>query len=142
MQKINTESNLDESILQLENRQAEERELLRAQFLLTYEQIKPLNLIKNTLRDMVDSPEIKDNVLNTSVGLAAGYVSKSLFERVSNNPFKRVIGAVLLLGITKAVERNPDLVKSFGRTILGIFRGRKNVPAMEIEQDEHTQEPE
>ncbi len=138
MQKIYTESNLDESIYLLENRQAEERELLRVQFLITYEQIKPLNIIKNTFRDMVDSPEIKGNALNASIGLAAGYVSKSLFERVSNNPFKRVIGAVILLGITKAVERNPALVKSFGQTILGIFRGRKSAPAVEIDSDEHT----
>jgi hypothetical protein len=118
MQKINTEADLRNAILQLETRQAREVKILKEQFHLTYNSIKPINLLKNTFRQARESQELNDNVINTSVGLATGYVSKILFERLSGSPLKKLLGSVLMFGITNMVAKNPDAVKSFGNKLL------------------------
>ena len=82
MNTLKSGLNLKAAILQLEAQQAVELRLLRQQLQLTYENIKPINLVKNTFKEVVASEELTDNIVNTSVGLAAGYVSKTLFESV------------------------------------------------------------
>ena len=119
-----TNSTLKESIKQLEIRQAFEKKMLQEQFQLTYESITPINLIKNTLRQVAGSSEIKGEVLNASIGLTAGYFSKMLFERISNNPFKKILGSAILFGITNVVVKNPEVIKSLGRTVFRMIQNK------------------
>jgi hypothetical protein len=122
MQRINSTTNIKDLILQLENRQVVELKLLREQLSLTYESIKPINLVRNTFKEVVASEELTDNIVNTSVGLAAGYVSKTLFERASHSPFRKLLGTALLFGITNLVSKNPHTVKSIGTDFLNIVK--------------------
>lgn len=124
MQIINTESDLRNAILQLEDRQVREVKILKEQFHLTYDSLKPINLIKNTFKQVGESVEIKENVINTSVALASGYVSKILFERLSGSPLKKLLGSVLMFGITNLVAKNPDAIKSFGNNLLKNINNR------------------
>ncbi len=124
MQKINSAIRLRDAILQLESKQTEERKLLKKQFHLAYESIKPVNLIKGAFKEVAESRELKDNILNTSVGLAAGYVSKILFEGTSKSPIKKILGSVLMFGITNLVTKNPEPVKSLGKKFLEIIRSK------------------
>lgn len=117
MQKINSETDLRNAILQLESLQAEEGRLLKEQFLLTYNSIKPINLIISTLKEATKSRELKDTIINASVGLTAGYLSKALFEIVTKSPLKKLLGTALMFGIKNLVARNPEAVKSFGQFI-------------------------
>ena len=119
-----TNSTLKESIKQLEIRQAFEKKMLQEQFQLTYESITPINLIKNTLRQVAGSSEIKGEVLNASIGLTAGYFSKMLFERISNNPFKKILGSAILFGITNVVVKNPEVIKSLGRSVFRMIQNK------------------
>jgi hypothetical protein len=118
MKTINSTRELAEAISLLETRQAEQGILLREQFHLTYDSLKPLNLIKSTLREAAISGELKDNIMNTSVGLAAGYISKKVFEGVSNNPLKKLLGSALMFVITNIVTRNPETIKFLGHKFL------------------------
>ncbi len=124
MQRINSETNLKDEILMLENRQAHEALLLKQEFQEAYESVKPINLIKNTFAQAVTSPELKDNILKVSVGMAAGYLTKMLFVSVSKNPFKKLIGTALLVGITNVVARNPETIKAVGLGVLKMLRRR------------------
>jgi hypothetical protein len=123
MGKINSEAELKAAILQLEIKQADERRVLKEQYLLAYEGIKPINLIKNTFKEVTASPEIKDEILNTSIGIAAGYASKVLFQGASHSPLRKLFGTVLMFGITNAVTKHPEVVKSMGKGILNIILG-------------------
>lgn len=125
MQKINSATGLRDAILQLESKLAEEEKMLKKQFNLVYESIKPVNLIKSVFKEVAESRELKDNILNTSVGLAAGYISKILYERTSKSPVKKILGSVLMFGITNLVAKNPEPVKSLGNKFLEIFRSKK-----------------
>ena len=122
-EEINNESSLRAAIVQLESTQALEGKILKEQFHLAYESMKPLNLIKSTLKEVSDSTEIKDSLLNTGVGLAAGYLSKKAFEGVSNGPLRHLLGTALMFGITSTVAKNPVAVKAVGLGIMKIISG-------------------
>jgi hypothetical protein len=121
MQKINSAAALRDAIVQLEIAHAEEGKILKQQFHLAYESIKPMNLIKSAFKEAVESPDLKNDIINTSVGLAAGYLSKLLFVNVSHNPIKRLLGIALQFGITQVVAKNPGAVKSIGKELMKII---------------------
>jgi hypothetical protein len=120
METIKSERALKAAIHQLEITQANEGRMMKEQFHLAYESVKPVNLIKSTFHEVVASQDLKEKLINTSVGLAAGYLSKALFEGTSHSPIKKLLGTALLFGITNAVVKNPEAVKSVGRGLLDI----------------------
>ncbi len=103
---------LRESIFLLEKKQAEHASLLKDQFKITSESLKPINLIKNSIKDFVESSEIKEDLLKTALSIAAGYVSKKLIIGSSQNSFKNMAGSLLQLLITSIVSKNSDEIKS------------------------------
>ena len=122
-QKINSAAGLRLAIIELEMKQAREGKELKEHFHVTCESIKPANLIKSTFREAVSAPGLQTNILNTSLGLAAGYISKLLFVNVSHSPLRKILGFALQFGITKLVSKNPEVVKLAGR---GIVKGIKD----------------
>jgi len=122
MQKINTGISLREAIVLLEIKRAVEEKSLREQLHLTYESMKPINIIRNTYHEIAESEDLKDNLVNTSVGLVIGYLSKTLFEGVSHSPVRKLIGTVILFGITNAVRKNPEVVKSVANGLFNVIR--------------------
>jgi len=118
MEKIAAEDKLKSAIQLLESKQAEEGKLLKEQYRQAYESMKPVNLIKSTFKEISASPELKDELLNTSVGLAVGYVSKALFQGTSHSPVRKLLGTVLMFGVTNAVTRHPEAVKAIGSRII------------------------
>jgi hypothetical protein len=120
MQESNSATSVRETILALEAQRARQGAIVREQLHLTYESIKPINLIRNTFKEVAASHELTDNIINTSVGLAAGYVSKTIFEKVSHSPFRRLLGTVLLFGVTNLVSKNPSTIRSIGTSFFNI----------------------
>lgn len=130
MQNIHSETDLKAAIYLLEVKQAEEAKLLKEQFLEAYESVKPLNLIKNTFKEAVGSGDLKDSIINASVGMTAGYISKAVFQGVTSSPLKKVLGTVLMFGIKSVVAKNPETVKSFGHFIFKhILRRKESQPS-------------
>ena len=122
MQKINSEASLREAILLLEQKRAVDGIMLKEQFLHAYDSVKPINLIMSTFNEIVASRELKSNLLNTSVGLTAGYLTKLLFERGTKNPVKKLMGNALMMSIVNIIVKNPETVKSLGKGFLKLFR--------------------
>ena len=114
MQKIITEADLRLAILQLEGKQTQERILMKEQFLITVETLKPINLIKSTLLEAVESEDLQDNFLNDALGLSAGYVSKMVFQGQSGGPVRKILGTALMFGIKNLIAQNPETVKKWG----------------------------
>ncbi|MBK7410088.1 MAG: hypothetical protein IPL49_20760 [Saprospirales bacterium] len=122
MQKITSSTDLRDAILQLESRQAEEGKTMKTHFYLAYENVKPINLIKSTFMEVVESQDLTDNLISTAAGLTAGYLSKTLFVGESHSPLKKLLGSVLMYGITNFVAKHPDDVKSVGGAILNLIK--------------------
>lgn len=122
MQTIITESDLRFAILQLESKQAEESAILKAQFLVTVESIKPINLIKSVFTEAVESEDLQHNLVNSSIGLSAGYITKILFQGLSHSPLRKFLGTALMFGIKKIIAQNPEAIKSGGRIFFKTVR--------------------
>jgi hypothetical protein len=129
MVKISSITELRESILQLEIKQIEEQRLLKEQFLITYERMKPVNMIKNSIKDLITSSDLKDNLFSTALGLAAGYLSKKAAVGSTHNPIKQILGAFLQLGVTNVVTKNSGDIKDLLVSLLGSYLHKKEVHA-------------
>ena len=126
MQNITSAAGLKNAIQLLEAEQAVKGQLLKEQFYLTYESLKPVNLLKSTLNDIASSPYLIDNILGTAMGLATGYLSKKIFIGASGNIFRKLFGSILQFGVTNVVAQHPDTIKSFGQFIFQhIFRKKE-----------------
>lgn len=123
---INSAQALRQIIQELEIRQDEEREEIHQSFKDAYESVKPINLIKSTVKDAVESLDLKDNLVNTGIGLAAGYLGKTVYEASSNGAFKKVIGSGLMFLITNLVTKNPEVVKSFEEQVITFLKSKLN----------------
>ena len=115
MENISSVDGLKNAIQILEVEQAEKLKRLKEQSLLSIEIIKPMNLLKSAVKDMVSSPRVFDSMLETGLGLATGFLTKKLIIGSSVNIIRRLIGGALQLGITSVATRNSGLIKSVGR---------------------------
>lgn len=113
MNKITSIAELQESILFLETKQANEEILIKEQFKTTYESLKPINLIKSTLSELTDLRDFKGDILGTSLSLVAGYLSKKIIFGSTRNPFKQIFGSLIQMGVTNIISKNSDSIKSF-----------------------------
>ena len=128
MQNITSTSKLRNEIQLLEEEQAVKLLLLKEQFYVTYEGLKPVNLLKNTVNDIVSSPLLLDNVISTATGLVTGYISKKVFVGTSGGAVRKLIGSALQYGVTNLVAKHPDAVKSVGQFIFNILFHKKEKP--------------
>jgi hypothetical protein len=118
MHNITSSEELKNAILLLEAEQASNRELLKEQLNVTYESLKPINIIRKTLRDITSSQDLTNNILGTASGLASGYLSKKIFIGTSGNLFRKLIGSILQFGVTTVVSQHPDVIRSLGKSLL------------------------
>ncbi|PIQ14690.1 MAG: hypothetical protein COW67_12365 [Flavobacteriales bacterium CG18_big_fil_WC_8_21_14_2_50_32_9] len=125
MEKITNITELNAAILLLENKQYEEELLLKEQFKITYESLKPLNFIRSTFKELVTAPDFKEDLLNTSISLAVGYFSKKLAVGSTNNPFKQILGSFLQMGVTSIVSKNSDNIRTKFMDIVSILFQKK-----------------
>ena len=102
------------------------------------ESMKPINLIKSTFKDVAQSEDIKDNLINTGVGLAAGYVSKALFEGVTHSPLRKLLGTALMFGVTNIITRNPETVKAVSNGIFVFVKSKFAGKDDEVEETKET----
>jgi hypothetical protein len=125
MEKITSVEELKKAILLLEIKQANEVVQLKEQLLVTYESLKPINLIKKIFTDITSSPDLKKDLLGTTISLAAGYLSKKVAVGSTHNPIKQILGTLLQLGVTNIVSKNSDGIKTIGMKILSSFFHKK-----------------
>ena len=110
MKKKTGRDELAEAISLLKNKQELELQILRNQFKLAYESIKPINLIKNTLHQIATSSEIRNNLLNNVVGLATGFVAKKLLLGATHNPVKKILGTIFQFAVANMVANRSEQI--------------------------------
>jgi hypothetical protein len=125
MLKVNSYTGLQDEIQLLKIEQIVKIQLLKEQLNITYESLKPLNLLKSALKDISSSPGLGEDLLGSSVGLASGYLSKKLFIGKSGNLLRNLLGSVLQYGVTNIVAKHPDAIKSIGQFIMEHLFGEK-----------------
>lgn len=139
MGQIQTLSDLEDAIKLLKFKKAEDEKLLKELFFMTYESVKPINMIKNIFKEPIEPQYIKDSLVTTSVGFGVGYLSKMLFQGVVRVPFKSFIGSALMVSVENLIAKNPAVVSTLSSLFLNTLRRKpkKNVDLeVDYEQDD------
>lgn len=126
MQNISSYSSLKDAIQLLEVEQGVKEQLFKDQLRITFESLKPINLIRKSLHDISSSPDLIDNILGLATGIASGFLTRKIFIGASGNVVRKILGTVLQFGVTNVVAKNPDTIKSVGQAILNLFLRRKD----------------
>ncbi|HJU45174.1 MAG TPA: hypothetical protein VJ647_00240 [Chitinophagaceae bacterium] len=111
VQMITSSKELKKRIQYLEQRTHEQEMRLKEQWRETYESFKPQNLLRNIVTDVAATPNIKNNLLNASVGLLTGILTRRLIAGPSAGIVKRLAATAVQLGVTKAVANNFTNIK-------------------------------
>jgi hypothetical protein len=119
MAKPGATEKLREKIRLLEIRQAEEAKILKEQFKITYESLKPANLLKSTLKELAGPSELKNNLLETIVSILSGYLSNKVLVGKKGSIFKKLLGLLLQYGVTNLVANNAENIRNLFLDLLG-----------------------
>lgn len=99
---------LHTSIQSLKEKQEKDLISLKLQFQKTYEGLRPLNILKNTISEVTTSPDLRNSLVNNAIGLATGYLSKKFLLGSTHNPFKKILGTIVEFGIANFVAKKAN----------------------------------
>jgi hypothetical protein len=116
---------LKETIQLLEVEHAFQGKIIREELYLTYDRFKPVNILRDTFKNVATSPHLLDYVLGATVGLLTGYLSKKIVIGTSGNLIRKFLGFMTQLGVTNSVAQHPDMIKSIGQFIYQYFLRKK-----------------
>lgn len=118
MENITTSAGLKNAIQSLQYRQIENGQRLEEDFFVVVERLKPANLIKNAMGNIVGTPNLVDNIVGGALGLVSGYLTKKLAIGGSGNIIKKLLGTVLQFGVTSIVAKHPHTITAIGQFLL------------------------
>lgn len=95
MQKITNSDELKEAILRLEDKKKAEQELVKEEFQVAKEKIKPSNLVRSTFNQVFTGSNMIRTVLIITVGITAGYITKKYFQGLTGRLLRRLLGRVM-----------------------------------------------
>ncbi|MDN3658863.1 hypothetical protein QWZ08_24685 [Ferruginibacter paludis] len=121
--EINNVKELRASIRQLEEQTEEQKEKLVKQFHDTYNSMKPINILKNSLNKVVHSPDVVEKIVNTGMGVGLSLLTNRLVIGKSAGVARKLFGTAMELGLANIVARKAAPVKLGALNILSkIFR--------------------
>ena len=132
MQNITSAIALKNRIQLLEIEQNAMGQLLRDQFYLTYEGLRPVNLLKSALNDISSSPFLIDNILSSAMGIASGFLTNKIFVGRSGSIIRSLLGSILQFGVTNVVAQHPETIKSLGQVIMQYFLRKKRTNSQKL----------
>jgi len=112
MKKITSLKDLQETILILELKRTNDWLLLKEDIHFTYESLKPANIIRNSITEMLSGPGLKSNLINLALSFATGVVAKKIIVGKSHNPIIKLFGTVLEMVVANKVAKNADSIKA------------------------------
>ena len=134
MEIINA-AHLKMAILELEQKKLLQEQELVLQLHSTYNSLKPINLLKSTLRDIGSEPHLGKNVINALIGLGTGIISKKIVIGSSHNIFKKLMGVAVEFGVAGLVTKKGEEIKSvIGSTLKKLLARRKAKPIQLLDE--------
>ena len=115
---------IQEEIRILELQQDLDLAFIKEQVQLKLESITPLNIIKNSISDLGSSPYLTENLMNHTLGIAAGLMAKKLIKCSSQNTTTHTLGILIEFSIANYVAKNGEIIIAFGGILIGKFFNR------------------
>lgn len=130
--KINNLADLHTAIQKLEQQKEREKDLLIQQFHITTESLKPINILKNSLNKVIHSPSTVENIIDTTVSLGVGLLSKKLLIGKSSSLVKKILGTAMEFGVAGLISKQSSSIKLGGLNLLSkIFKSKKSPPQIQ-----------
>jgi hypothetical protein len=120
MQHIKTAGDLKAAILALEERKKAEEKMLAYTMHNIIENLKPINILKNSFRNISSSPAVRTNLVKGATGIVAGLLSKKLIVGASTNLFRRLLGNAVQIGIAAITTKKAENIAA---KVKGLFKG-------------------
>ncbi len=119
---------LRENIYILELEKVRDENLLKLQIKYTYENLKPSALLRNSLKNISEIPDLKKDLIQTTVSIMVGYLSKKVLIGATHNPLKQLLGTVLQIGVSSMVSKNADGINNTFHKIYSMFKHNVKEP--------------
>ncbi len=103
METIKNDEELQTAIFMLEARKEHEAQLMKKQFREVVECLRPINIIKNTIRDAASSPGIKGNLISSAIGMGTGFLANKFIVGKSGGLIKKLVGTLVAKVLSKKV---------------------------------------
>jgi len=127
MKKISPNEVLNNAIILLEAKRDREFFELKEQFHAVQESLKPINILKDTFNAVSTSPDIRNGIGKTLLGVTSEFLMRNIFFRKTYNPIKIIAGLALQTVVTGITTNNSEKIKSIGQKIFSsIFSKLKN----------------
>jgi hypothetical protein len=115
MENIQTQQDLHQAILQLEQQQMIEKEALILQLQETYSSMQPINVLNNFIAEVNQSESLKRNLFKACVALAIGFIAKKIFESFLANtktPIVLLIGLFMQFIVVSLFAKDGTMIKN------------------------------
>ena len=119
LKKMTASEELRISIALLEQKRVEEKAVLKEQFSVVAENLRPVNILKRTIHEIAGSFDFKNQLIHTGAGLLAGYFTRKVVVRSSSNPFLKLAGVALQYGVTNYISNNSEVL---GNKVVSFFK--------------------
>lgn len=108
MRKVNQTDDLYQKIALLENKQSAALSCVSLKTHQIYDDLRPINWIKNTVQEVSSSAELKNLLLQKVVQFASAYISQHIIEGKEGNPIRKILGTIFQIEIANAAARHAD----------------------------------
>jgi len=96
---------LKNRIKELELMQSQQVADIKASSVHIVHSLSASNMLKNALKDVVQSPGLRSNTVNTAIGIGAGFLAKKIYIGGSENIFRKITGSAIQFLITNFVRK-------------------------------------
>lgn len=83
-----------------------------------YENIKPINLIKNAFSGLTDSIDNESDILKEGAALASGLIANAIMSGSKNKPLKRWVTLALFSAATYLISKYQDEIIEAGHNVM------------------------
>ncbi|WP_281234617.1 hypothetical protein [Flavobacterium gelatinilyticum] len=105
MEPIYTIDELNQRIKLLENRQDAEWCAIKDHIDDLKENLKPINLIRNTVEEINETVGFKSHLAQSAISIAIGYFAKRFIVGKGDSMFKGILGSIVQLIVTNLVSK-------------------------------------
>ncbi|HSF88502.1 MAG TPA: hypothetical protein VLA46_03740 [Saprospiraceae bacterium] len=118
MTEITTIDQLQARVQELERDQDIQWKQLKDNVKQQYENIKPINLIKNAFSGLTDSIDNESDILKEGAALASGLIANAIMSGSKNKPMKRWVTLALFSAATYLITRYQDEIIAAGHNVM------------------------
>lgn len=111
-------------IEELEQKRSLHRTEIKQQIDIIHASIQPVNLINNSLDQLIHSKQLKINLVDIAIGATSGLIAKKLIVRDSHSISKELLGDAVQLFVAKEATQHSDAIRKVGMNLIrNLFRG-------------------